>query len=274
MEKNNDFITKNEEVIEGLECGNPALFFYMTRFQQLTVILLAMALKKSKGVYNEGDDIKIICSYTRVRKIIANNNGFDTSRKKMFYDGLDEFKTKTFLDVLILKDYKYNPDISTLEFVITSEAYNKIFSHIIKYDYDMLISFLNMTQKYAGMILYMLLNSDPSKSIVIHSHKLSEFIKYKDNLASYTKLVDLTKRVINPMMEEINNKTCFNIYLNYLDDTRGSYLEFTLRKKVYSNGEEMLIPLKDEIKLFFNSLNICKKKKVDDKITNIIDFKL
>ena len=36
MEKNNDFITKNEEVIEGLECGNPALFFYMTRFQQLT----------------------------------------------------------------------------------------------------------------------------------------------------------------------------------------------------------------------------------------------
>lgn len=81
-----------------------------------------MALKKSKGVYNEGDDIKIICSYIRVRKIIANNNGFDTSRKKMFYDGLDEFKTKTFLDVLILKDYKYNSDISTLEFVITSEA--------------------------------------------------------------------------------------------------------------------------------------------------------
>jgi hypothetical protein len=120
----------------------------------------------------------------------------------------------------------------------------------------------------------MLLNTDPSKSIVLYSHKLSEYIKYKDNLASYTKLVDLTKRVINPMMEEINNKTCFNIYLNYLEDTRGNYLEFTLRKKVYSNGEEMSIPLKDEVKLFFHSLNICKKKKVDDKITNIIDFKL
>jgi hypothetical protein len=36
----------------------------------------------------------------------------------------------------------------------------------------------------------------------------------------------------------------------------------------------MPIPLKDEVKLLFNSFNICKKKTVDDKITNIIDFKL
>jgi len=43
------------------------------------------------------------------------------------------------------------------------------------------------------MILYMLLNSDLSKSIVVHSHKLSEYCKYKDNLASYTKLVELTR---------------------------------------------------------------------------------
>lgn len=269
MEKDVNVFTNKEEVVSGLECGNPALFFYMTRYQQRLVVLLAITLAKAKNGGFNGKDIKLSCSSTRLFKIMNNNSGFSQEKKERFYGGLEELKSIKILDVIILKDYKLDSENRTMDFVISKEAYEAIFAHLVKYSYEILVSFLNMSQKHAGMILYMLLNSNPSENMVIHHHNLNKYCMYKEGIEGYTKFYKVMEMIVNPSMHEINEKTCFNLYLNIIDDINGKYLEFRLRKKVYSNGEEMPIPLRDELDSFMKTASVS-----EERLFKTIEFKM